>query len=314
MKMLAKIVSVFLLLVSSAFAQNSKFDSRYQAAEKTFDAYNGKTGSQESGASTPTFSSPRTSSDNVQIPFSILVLPAQNAQNLSELEIVNKNPYSRTLMESLNTFFSKKNYELKLLDQQKELENFILTQNAISGKEEDLAYLASLYVGADIYVKFTGNLSSKKINVQLNAYESTTGQLIGSTSSEQIIPNAKENQKYIQIAATDAAGQLDPKLQDYYKAQKKITLYKVMMNLVGDFDEDFIEDIHEQITMNIPGLFQKVIFNVMTEKTVDITVYANPAKYSDSQAIYSAIRGKLKSVVGVKKTNITKKLIFMDLK
>ena len=90
--------------------------------------------------------------------------------------------------------------------------------------------------------------------------------------------------------------------------------YKVMMNLAGDFDEDFIEDIHEQITMNIPELFQKVIFNVMTEKTVDMTVYANPAEYSDSQAIYSAIRAKLKSVVGVKKTNITKKLIFMDLK
>lgn len=87
-----------------------------------------------------------------------------------------------------------------------------------------------------------------------------------------------------------------------------------MMNFVGDFDEDFIEDIHDQITINIPGLFQKVIFNVMTEKTVDITVYANPAEYSNAQAIYSAIRTKLKSVVGVKKTNITKKLIFMDLK
>ncbi|WP_308605090.1 DUF6175 family protein [uncultured Fibrobacter sp.] len=314
MKMLAKILSVFLLLVSSAFAQNSNFDSHYQAAEKAFDAYNGKTGSQESGDSKPTFSSPRPSSEEIQVPISILVLPAKNAKNLSELEIVNKNPYSRALMESLNSFFAKKNYELKSLEKEKELENFILTQNAISGKEEDLAYLASLYIGADIYVKFTGDLSSKEINVQLNAYESTTGQTIGSSASKQKISNTKETQKFIQIAATDAARQLDSKLHFFYQAQKKSTQYKVMMNLAGDFDEDFIEDIHEQITMNIPELFQKVIFNVMTEKTVDMTVYANPARYSDSQAIYSTIRAKLKSVVGVKKTNITKKLIFMDLK
>lgn len=312
--MLVKILSVFLLLVSLAFAQNSKFDSRYQAAEKTFDAYNGKTDSQKNEISKPTFSSPRPSSKDIQVPISILVLPAKNAKNLSELEIVNKNPYSRALMESLNIFFAKKNYELKLLEKEKELENFILTQNAISEKEEDIAYLASLYIGADIYVKFTGDLSSKEINVQLNAYESTTGQTIGISDSKLKIPNAKESQKIIQIAATDAARQLDTKLQDYCQAQKKSTQYKVMMNLVGDFAEDFIEDIHEQITMDIPGLFQKVIFNVMTEKTVDMTVYANPAEYSDSQAIYSAIRAKLKSVVGVKKTNITKKLIFMDLK
>ena len=217
-------------------------------------------------------------------------------------------------MESLNTFFAKKNYEIKLLEKEKELENFILTQNAISEKEEDLAYLASLYIGADIYVKFTGELSSKEINVQLDAYESTTGQTIGISNSKLKIPNAKESLKFIQIAATDAARQLDTELQSYCRTQKKSTQYKVMMNFVGDFDEDFIEDIHDQITTNIPGLFQKVIFNVMTEKTVDITVYANPAEYSNAQAIYSAIRTKLKSVVGVKKTNITKKLIFMDLK
>lgn len=106
--MLVKILSVFLLLVSVAFAQNSKFESRYQAAEKAFDAYNDKTGSQENGALTPTFSSPRPSSEEIQVPISILVLPAKNAQNLSELEIVNKNPYSRALMESLNSFFAKK--------------------------------------------------------------------------------------------------------------------------------------------------------------------------------------------------------------
>lgn len=314
MKMLAKILSVFLLLVSSAFAQNSNFDSHYQAAEKAFDAYNGKTGSQESGDSKPTFSSPHPSSEEIQVPISILVLPAKNAKNLSELEIVNKNPYSRALMESLNSFFAKKNYELKSLEKEKELENFILTQNAISGKEEDLAYLASLYIGADIYVKFTGNLSAKEIHILLNAYESTTGQSIGIASSKQKISDAKENQKIIQIAATDAARQLEPKLQDYCRTQKKSAQYKVMMNLVGDFDEDFIEDIHEQITTTLPGLFQKVIFNVMTEKTVDMTIYGNPAQYPNSQAIYSAIRTKLKAVVGVKKINITKKMIFMELK
>jgi uncharacterized ubiquitin-like protein YukD len=54
--------------------------------------------------------------------------------------------------------------------------------------------------------------------------------------------------------------------------------------------------------------------NVMTDKTMDMVVYADPHRYGDSQEVYSQIRNLLKSVAETKKINITKKLILMDLR
>lgn len=313
--MLTRKIVLLLLSVTFVFAQKSNVDVRYQAAERTFDSYNGKiTTTQIEDNSSPTFSSSyHSNGDDAQASFSVLVLPAQDAKNISELEIIVQNPYSKFLMECLNEFFSEKKYDLKILEEQKDLENFILTQNALSGKDEDVAYLTSLYIGADVYVKFSGDISSKKVKIQLNAFESTTGRLIGSSVSDIDVSNLKDEKKFIKVAAVDAGRKLEPKLKSFYASQGSVVQYRVLMNVAGEFDEDFIENLHEYITTNIQGMFKKVVFNVMTEKTIDLTISVNPSDYSNSPTVYSAIRSKLKSVVGVKKTNITKKLIFLDL-
>ena len=53
--------------------------------------------------------------------------------------------------------------------------------------------------------------------------------------------------------------------------------------------------------------------NVMTEKTIDVTVYADPARFADSQEVYSQIRNLVKPLAETKKLNITKKLILMEI-
>lgn len=249
------------------------------------------------------------------VPPSVLVLPAQNAKGLSDLEVIQKNPYAKMLMETVGSYLSKKNYDLKSLEGQKELDNFVMTQNAISGKDEDIAYMASLFIGADIYVRFTGEFSFKNVKVELTAYEVATGVVLGKEVATRAPKNSKDLNENIQAAANDAIQKLDGKIQNYWRSgREKGIQYKVIMNITGDFDEDFIEDLHEDVTTLLKSQFNQVVINVMTEKTIDVTVFANPGVYASSQEVYSAIRSKLKSKVGVKKNNITKKLILMDLK
>ena len=54
--------------------------------------------------------------------------------------------------------------------------------------------------------------------------------------------------------------------------------------------------------------------NVQTAKTIDMTVFADMDKFADSQEVYSYIRRGLKGSVTVRKINITKKLILIELK
>ena len=90
--------------------------------------------------------------------------------------------------------------------------------------------------------------------------------------------------------------------------------YKVIINVSTDFDEEFVEGIQELVSKQLPREFKSISFNVMTDRTIDMTVYANPAVQANSQEVYKVIRSKLKKIVGVKKNNITKNLILIDLK
>ena len=85
------------------------------------------------------------------------------------------------------------------------------------------------------------------------------------------------------------------------------------MNIKGEFDEDEIEDIHDDIVTLLKQGFIRVNVNSMTSKTMDIIVYADATKFPDSQEIYSFIRKSLKDKLQTKKINLTRKLILMDI-
>ena len=85
------------------------------------------------------------------------------------------------------------------------------------------------------------------------------------------------------------------------------------MNLKGEFDEEQIEDLHDDIVSGLKQNFKRVNVNVMTAKTIDVIVYADAATFSDSHSIYSFIRNMLKGKAETKKLNVTRKFILMDV-
>ncbi|WP_295098875.1 DUF6175 family protein [uncultured Fibrobacter sp.] len=247
----------------------------------------------------------------------ILVTPAHNGNGIPEFQVVQNNPFARALMESINEYLTKKKYDVKSLEGQADLDNLVQMQNDIAETDEDLSYLASLSLGADVYIKFAGNAKMKSITVELNAYESSTARLLGSETIQDPDCGASD-QTTIKTCLHDAAKRgmplLEKKILAYWQQDlNQGTQYKIVMNLKGDFDEEQIEDLHDDIASGLKKSFKRVNVNVMTAKAIDMIVYADPAEFPDSQSVYSFIRNMLKGKADTKKVNVTRKFILMDV-
>jgi hypothetical protein len=220
-------------------------------------------------------------------------------------------------MEAVNSYLTQKQYEVKSLEGDANLNSVIQMQNDIAENDDDLSYLASLALGADIYVKFSGNVKPGAIAVELNAYESSTARLLGSestTDSECGGNSQAAIAECLEKAARRAMPNLEKKIQAYWlKDLEQGIQYKVIMNIKGEFDEEQIEDLHDDIASGLKKAFKRVNMNVMTAKTIDAVIYADANEFPDSQSVYSAIRGMLKGKGQTKKINLTRKLILMDI-
>jgi len=248
----------------------------------------------------------------------IMVLPAHSGKGSSEIQVVSNNPMSKAMMESINSYLTQKRYNVKSLEGESQLEDIVKMQNDIANTEDDLSYLASLALGADIYVKFSGSVTSENATVEVNAYETSTGRLLGSQTAE-VKNNGHTDQANlranVQSAARKTMPNLEQKILGYWKQDlQKGVQYKVVMNLKGEFTDNQIEDLHDVAVQSLKKNFNSVVVNVLTDKTIDLVVYVDPTRFTDAQDVYSQIRQLLKGNAETKKINITKKMILMDLR
>lgn len=247
----------------------------------------------------------------------IVVVPAQKAKGMSDLQAFQNNPNNRMAVEAINGYLTQRQYEVKSLAGEETLGEVIQMQQDIAEAEEDLSYLASLALSADIYIKFSASIENGIVLIELSAYEAATARLLGSQTSQSAANGQSKAAiaEAVYNAANRAMPGLEKKIKGYWDVDRKNGVqYKVIMNLRGDFDEQRVEDIQDDVNMLVKKAFKRVNMNVMTAKTIDMTVFADMDKFGDSQEVYSYIRRGLKGAVTVKKINITKKLILIELK
>lgn len=247
----------------------------------------------------------------------IIVVPAQKAKGMSDLQAFQGNPNNRMAIEAINGYLTQRQYEVKSLAGQETLNEVVQMQQDIAESEEDLSYLASLALSADIYIKFSASIEGGIVLIELSAYEAATARLLGSQTS-QAAANGQSKGAIAQAvfdAANRAMPGLEKKIKGYWDVDRKNGVqYKVIMKLQGDFDEQRVEDIQDDVNMLAKKAFKRVNTNVQTAKTIDMTVFADMDKFADSQEVYSYIRRGLKASVTVRKINVTKKLILIELK
>lgn len=254
----------------------------------------------------------------VRIPFKIaptvLVAPALTGKMNANIEVVRSNPLAKTAMEVINAYLTSRDYNVVSLESQAQLDEVVELQSAIAGNDEDLAYAAGLTVGADINITYAGTIHENEIVIDLNACEASTAQLLGSESVQMTMTAGESQRAFVQKAMQKAIIGLENKIRTKLAAQLELGVqYKVVAHLTGEFTDDQAEEISNMVSVQIRKKFNKMQVLSMSRNTYDLMIYADPDKYEDAQMVYGEFFETLNGLAKVRKQNITKKLIILEI-
>ncbi|WP_290740321.1 DUF6175 family protein [Fibrobacter sp. UBA3718] len=243
----------------------------------------------------------------------VLVAPAMGAKMAGSIDVIRKNPLAKTAMEVINTYLTSRDYTVMGLESQAQLDEVVQLQSDIAGNNEDLAYVAGLSVGADINITFAGSIQEDYIVIDLNASEASTANLLASESM-RLKDNGESQRVLVQKAVQRAIKKLENKVRDRLAEElEKGVQYKVVAHLTGDFTDDQAEEISNIVSIKMRKKFNKMQVISMSRNTYDLLIYVDPDKYEDAQMVYGEFVESLDGLAKVRKQNITKKLIILEI-
>lgn len=244
----------------------------------------------------------------------VLVTPAMTGRMAGSIDVVRQNPLAKTAMEVINSYLSSRDYNVVGLESQAQLNEVVQLQTEIAGNDEDLAYIAGLSVGADISITFAGSIQEGFVVMDLNASEASTGNLLASESVR--LKDEGEGQRVlVQKVVQQAIVKLENRIRDRLAADLELGVrYKVVAHIADGFTEDQSEEISNIVSGSVRKKFNKMQVVSMTNNTYDLLVYADPNAYDDAQMVYSVFVESLEGLAKVRKQNISKKLIIMEIK
>ena len=243
----------------------------------------------------------------------VLVAPAMGAKMAGSIDVIRKNPLAKTAMEVINAYLTSRDYTVIGLESQAQLDEVVQLQSDIAGNNEDLAYVAGISVGADINITYAGAIQEDYIVIDLNASEASTANLLASESI-RLKDNGESQRVLVQKAIQLAIKKLENKVRGRLaEEQEKGALYKVVAHLTGDFTDDQAEEISNMVSIKMRKKFNKMQVISMSRNTYDLLIYVDPNKFEDAQMVYAEFVESLEGLAKVRKQNITKKLIILEI-
>lgn len=243
----------------------------------------------------------------------VLVAPAMGAKMAGSIDVIRRNPLAKTAMEVINAYLTSRDYTVIGLESQSQLDEVVQLQSDIAGNSEDLAYVAGLSVGADINITYAGSIQEDYIVIDLNASEASTANLLASESI-RLKDNGESQRVLVQKAIQLAIKKLENKVRGRLaEEQEKGALYKVVAHLTGDFTDDQAEEISNMVSIKMRKKFNKMQVISMSRNTYDLLIYVDPTKFEDAQMVYAEFVESLEGLAKVRKQNITKKLIILEI-
>lgn len=244
----------------------------------------------------------------------VLVSPAMAGQMAGSIDVIRRNPLAKTAMEVINTYLTGRGYTVVGLESQAQVDEVVQLQADIAGNDEDLAYVAGLSVGADINITYAGGIQDGEIVIDLNASEASTANLLASESVRLKSTGEESQRGLVQKAMEQGIVKLENKIRDRLAEQLALGIqYKVIARLTGEFTDDQAEEISNIVSLQIRKKFNKMQVVSMSRNTYDLLVYADPDKYEDAQMVYGEFMEGLSGLAKVRKQNITKKLIILEI-
>ena len=255
----------------------------------------------------------KVSTVNFKMRPTVLVAPAMGAKMAGSIDVIRKNPLAKTAMEVINAYLTSRDYTVIGLESQAQLDEVVQLQFDIAGNNEDLAYVAGLSVGADINITYAGSIQEDYIVIDLSASEASTANLLASESI-RLKDNGESQRVLVQKAISLAIKKLENKVRGRLaEEQEKGVQYKVVAHLTGDFTDDQAEEISNMVSIKMRKKFNKMQVVSMSRNTYDLLIYVDPNKYEDAQLVYGEFVESLEGLAKVRKQNITKKLIILEI-
>jgi hypothetical protein len=240
----------------------------------------------------------------------IMVIP-ETPKGQTPLEVFDKNPLAKHAAAVIESYLTARKYDVLVPNAMDQINEMTKLQGEVKGVEEDPGYQLALALGSDVYIVFAGMVySSNKVTLQLKAYETTTGRLLGTeTGYSASRPGPAE--PLVEEAVNSAIDKVLQRLINYWQDDvKKGIQYKlVFKSISGSIDEaikDKISDVMEES-------FALSKENVVSDKTLDYNVWAKKGDYNKSSKIYRHFRDVLKSTAKLSQININKKLIIIGV-
>lgn len=243
----------------------------------------------------------------------IMVIP-ETPKGQTPLQVFDSNPLAKHAAAVIESYLTARKYDVVVPRAIDQLNEMTRLQGEVKGAEEDMGYQLALSLGSDIYIVFSGLVyAGNKVTVQIKAYETTTGRLLGTeTGYSASRPGPAE--PLVEEAINSAIDKVLQRLVNYWQDDvKKGLQYKLIFKFLSSFDDDQAQEIKDKIADLIDDAFALSKENVVSEKTIDYSVWAKKADFNKSTKISRYFRTETKGVAKLTDINVNRKLIIIGI-
>ena len=243
----------------------------------------------------------------------IMVVP-EVKRGETPLKVFETNKFAVTAAAVIESYLTARKYDVVVPRAAEQINEQVMLQSQMKDVNDDISYMLALAMGSDVYISFAGTVEGSKASVSVKAYETTTARLLGTeTGYSQNRPGVSQ-QALVEEAINDAVDKVLSRITAYWEDDlKKGSQYKLIFKLTGNFEGDLLEEITDEISDLMDEVFDLSKENIITDKTLDYRVWAKKADFKKSSKIYRYFRDNMVSLAKLKKININRKLIIIEV-
>ncbi len=252
----------------------------------------------------------------------IMVLPvaASGKEALDVLKSDKKVQHAAGVIES---YLTAKKYDVIVPAQLNAINNLTKSIQSVKKTKSDEVYQLALSIGSDIYLDYSigqtkSAYNTDQVSVTVRAYETTTGRLLA-TETGYSKPRVGEEFVSIEEGLLAAMTNVTQRIMTYWEDDlARGVQYKVITSIVRkQLSEEALESIQEDLLDSFDEIANIVKENVVTDRTIDVSLWCDNEKISDSRKLFKQIRSEFRlkqSSMLLKQVNRNRKLIILEIK
>ena len=252
----------------------------------------------------------------------IMVIPAKQADQ-TPLEILTSDKMAQHAAGVIESFLTSKQYEVIVPTQIENINELTQSIQTIKNINDDPIYNLALQIGSDVYLDYSigqakSAYNTDQISITIRAYETTTGRLLA-TETGYSQPRVGEEFVSIEEAVVGAIVNVSQRITKYWEEDLyKGVQYKVITTInADDISEEKLEEVQDDLLDSLEDISQVMKENVVTDKTLDISVWCNHEDITNSRRLYRQLKREFNSKQNVLRLNVVnrnRKLLVLEIK